>query len=428
MNETAIPAVHPRFTPQAARANAPAAAVHAGALPPRGIPATGRLFLRLLTRLRAGQLTVVLPGGARLHLGTAQARPAAELRLLDWRACARILGAGDIGFGEALRRGWVDSPDLTALMRLALCNEAALEAAVWGNRLLGLWFRLRHALRANTRAGSRENIHAHYDLGNAFYGLWLDETWTYSSALFRGDHTLTLVEAQHAKYQRVIDVLGLKPGMRVLEIGCGWGGFACYAGERGISVRGITISPAQLEVGRERLARAGLGTTVQLDLCDYRDLRGQYDAIVSIEMFEAVGRSFWDGWFAQLRGLLAPGGRALVQSITIDEERFERYASSSDFIRHYVFPGGMLPSVKRFVAGAAAHGLVTRDLLAFGKDYAETMRRWSRQFEAARDAIGALGYDEVFVRTWRLYLAYCEAGFEEGRTDVVQFLLERRAG
>ena len=418
--------------PGAAGGKAAAAAAYPAAYPaplsaaPRRTPAAGRIFLGMLSRLRIGHLTVVLPSGERLHCGNAQGTPAAELRLHDWRACGRILSAGDIGFGDALRRGWVDSPDLTALLRLAICNEAAIESAVWGGRLLRLWYRIHHALRPNTRAGSRENIQAHYDLGNSFYGLWLDDSWTYSGALFQGDFSTTLADAQHAKYQRVIDVLKLQPGMRVLEIGCGWGGFARYAGERGIAVHGVTISPAQLEIGRRRIADAGLEHLARLELRDYRDIDGQYDAIVSIEMFEAVGFAYWDRWFQSLNRLLAPRGRALVQSITIANDRFARYRSSSDFIRHFIFPGGMLPSVKRFIASAVGNGLVTRDILAFGKDYAETMRRWRHQFDAAREAIVAQGFDDVFLRTWRLYLAYCEAGFEEGRTDVMQFLLERR--
>jgi len=391
-----------------------------------GIPASARLLLRLFSRLRVGTLTVLTPSGARLHFGSAQGTPAAELRILDWRACASILRGGDIGFADALRRGWVDSPGLTALVRLAIVNEGSLKGAVRGVWLARLWFRLRHGLRRNTRAGSRENIHAHYDIGNAFYALWLDAGLTYSSALFRGNFSLDLAQAQADKYQRVIDVLQLKPGMRVLEIGCGWGGFALHAARLGIHVHGITISEAQLQVARERVAQEGLEERIALDLRDYRDLTGQYEAIVSIEMFEAVGQPYWQRWFATLRKLLVPGGRALVQTITIDEARFERYAASSDFIRHYIFPGGMLPSVKRFVAGATGAGLVTRDLLAFGKDYAETMRRWHLAFTAVEGDVRAQGFDEVFLRTWRLYLAYCEAGFDEGRIDVVQFLLERR--
>ncbi len=390
------------------------------------VPAAGRLFLELLRRMRVGRLAVILPSGERCEFGSEQGAPAAVLHIRDWRGCARILRAGDIGFGDALRRDWVDSPDLAALLRLAILNEPAIASAFWGERISGWWYRVRHALRPNTRAGSRDNIHAHYDLGNAFYGLWLDETMTYSSALFRGRFDTSLADAQRAKYQRVIDALELAPGARVLEIGCGWGGFAQHAAERGIAVHGVTISPSQLALAQARIDSAGLGAGVQLELRDYRDLRGQYDAIVSIEMFEAVGERYWERWFRAVRSLLAPRGRALVQSITIDDARFARYRASSDFIRHFIFPGGMLPSVKRFVAAAAGADLITRDVLAFGKDYAETMRRWRERFEAAREAVRGQGFDEAFIRTWRLYLAYCEAGFDEGRTDVVQFLLERR--
>jgi len=429
---TGVPARAAPFPSDSARDGARAAA-HAAA----GPPLAGRIFLGLLERLRVGQLALTLPSGERRTYGhaaeaagtvprTGDGPPcSAELVLHDWRACARILRAGDIGFGEALYRGWIDSPDLPALLRLVLRNEDAVATTIWGGRVSRLANRLRHALRRNSRARSRQNIHAHYDIGNDFYGLWLDPSWTYSAALFRGDPTLTLESAQHAKYQRVVDKLGLARGMRVLEIGCGWGGFALYAAQRGIAVHGITISPAQLELAQQRVAAAGLQHLVTLELRDYRDLTGRYDAIVSIEMFEAVGQVYWRRWFAAVHRLLAPGGRALVQSITIAETRFAGYRASSDFIRHYIFPGGMLPTPGRFIAGAARVGLVTRDVLAFGRDYAETLRRWRTRFDAAAPAVLALGLDAAFVRLWRLYLAYCEAGFEEGRTDVVQVLLQR---
>jgi len=396
-----------------------------GKPPLNGVPAAGRLFLGLLRRIRTGRLSLQLPSGETLRFGAGAETPAADLHLHDWRACARILRAGDIGFADALRRGWVDAPDLTALLRLAMANEPAIASFVWGRPLARLWYRLVHGLRRNSRSGSRENIHAHYDIGNDFYRLWLDPTWTYSSALFRGDYSLDLESAQRAKYQRVIDVLGLRPGMRVLEIGCGWGGFAHHAAAHGILVHGITISPAQLQLAQERVRGAGLAGQARLELRDYRDLGGRFDAVVSIEMFEAVGCEYWDGWFRRLHGLLAPGARALVQTITIDEARFEDYRASSDFIRHYIFPGGMLPSVRRFTAAATRAGLATADVFAFGRDYAETLRRWRAAFEAQEPAVRALGFDDVFLRTWRLYLAYCEAGFDEGRTDVVQIVLQR---
>ncbi|WP_414447590.1 class I SAM-dependent methyltransferase [Burkholderia sp. 22PA0099] len=384
-----------------------------------------RLFFGLLRRARVGHLTLSTPEGAQFVFGDPHQGPSAVLRLLDWRACRAILRSGDIGFAEAYRAGWLDSPDFTALLRLAMRNEAAVSRTVHGGRLARLWYNLRHRLRPNTRAGSRRNIHAHYDIGNPFYALWLDDTWTYSAACFDGDPARPLAEAQHAKYQRIVDTLGLKPGMRVLEIGCGWGGFALHAARLGIAVRGVTISPSQQALAAERIHAAGLDSLASAELCDYRDLDGHYDAIVSIEMFEAVGEAFWPGYFATLRERLVPGGRALVQTITIDDACFAAYRASSDFIREFVFPGGMLPSPERFVRAAQRGGLSAKATLSFGQDYAHTLQLWRQAFEARLDAVRALGYDETFVRTWRLYLAYCEAGFAEARTGVMHFLIER---
>ncbi len=384
-----------------------------------------RIFLGVLRRIRVGHLTLVTPEGAHCVFGDPHQQPGAMLRIADWRACRAILRAGDIGLAESYRAGWLDSPDFTALLRLAMRNEAAVSRTVHGGPLARLWYNLRHRLRPNTRAGSRRNIHAHYDLGNAFYGLWLDETWTYSSAWFEGDATRSPADAQHAKYRRIVQTLQLKPGMRVLEIGCGWGGFALHAARLGIAVHGVTISAAQCERANERIRAAGLGALASVELRDYRDLEGEYDAIVSIEMFEAVGEAYWPGYFAALQARLAPGARALVQTITIDEARFAAYRASSDFIREYVFPGGMLPSPPRFARAAQRAGLRATATLAFGRDYAWTLHGWRQTFEARLEAVRALGFDEAFVRTWRLYLAYCEAGFAEGRTDVMHFLIER---
>lgn len=394
-------------------------------LPDIRMPVVGRQFLSLLSRLRGGVLTVTTPHGAGLVFGDGRAGPQAHLILRDWRACGRILAAGDIGFAEAWRAGWIDTHDLPAVLRLALRNHDVLDRAVFIGRVKRLWYRVRHVLRANTRRGARRNVHAHYDIGNAFYQLWLDSTWTYSSALFEGDLTRTLAEAQTAKYQRIVDMLGLCAGDRVLEIGCGWGGFAEHAARLGIAVHGVTISSAQLAEARIRIGTQSLDNLVQLELRDYRDLQGQYDAVVSIEMFESVGEQFWGRYFDTVRARLKPGGRALVQSITIDEPRFMRYRRSSDFIKQFIFPGGMLPSTGRFQKAAASNGLKTVNAYAFGQDYAETLRRWRRAFESQRAAIEAQGFDEAFIRIWLMYLCYCEAGFDEGRTDVVQFMLVR---
>ena len=392
---------------------------------PDSMPTAARLFLKLLKRLQHGHLQVITPEGNRHLFGDLHQPPSATLKIKNWRACARIMRGGDIGFAECIEADWIESPDLTALLRLAIRNQAALEMMVNGGWLATLWYRLRHVFRPNTREGSRRNIHAHYDIGNAFYRLWLDPSMTYSSALFAGDTSLSLQAAQANKYQRIIDVLKLKAGDHVLEIGCGWGGFAEHAGRLGIQVTGVTISPSQLEVAQKRIQQQSLEHLVHLRLCDYRDLDDQYDAIVSIEMFEAVGERFWPEYFTTVFNRLKPGGSALVQSITINESDFERYRSSTDFIQQYIFPGGMLPSPERFCAQAAKLKLQVTDQFAFGQDYAETLRRWHQAWEAHSIDIIKQGFDEKFMRIWRLYFAYCEAGFDEGKTDVLQFVLQK---
>ena len=397
--------------------------LHARSVSDPALPFAARLFVMLLSRLVHGHLTLVTPDGAQHLFGDPLALPAATLRIRDWRACRAILRAGDIGFADACRARWVDSPDLVALVRLALRNQDALAAPVTGGRLARLWYMLRHRLRANSRTGSRRNIHAHYDIGNDFYALWLDPTWTYSSACFDGDATRSLADAQAAKYRRIVDTLGLRAGMRVLEIGCGWGGFAEHAARLGIHVDALTISGEQHAFATARIARAGLDSRASVLLRDYRDAVGQYDAVVSIEMFEAVGEAFWPVYFNTLKRCLNPGARALVQSITIDDVRFDAYRASSDFIREAIFPGGMLPSPARLVQAARRASLAAEPVFAFGGDYARTLRAWSDAFEVQLDAVRELGFDDVFIRTWRLYFAYCEAAFEEGRVDVMHFVI-----
>jgi cyclopropane-fatty-acyl-phospholipid synthase len=390
--------------------------------PSASAPRQARLLLGLLERLQVGSLQLTTPEGETVRFVGAIDGTRAELVVRDWRAAGKILWSGDIGFAEAYRDGLVDSPDLTAILRLAIENESVLERAVFGGALATAWHWLRHRLRPNNRAGSRRNIHAHYDLGNDFYALWLDPTFTYSSGLFDGSATQTLEDAQHAKYARILDTLQLRPGMRVLEVGCGWGGFAAHAASRGLEVHGITISAAQLEYAHKRTAAL---PGVKLELCDYRDLRGEYDAVVSIEMFEAVGERYWPAFFDCVRDRLRAGGRAIVQTITIDERHFARYRAGSDFIQQFIFPGGMLASPERFAAGARRAGLATTGSLDFGPDYAETLRRWRMAFEARLDAVRSLGFDEPFVRIWRMYLCYCEAAFDAGRISVMQTCLER---
>ena len=388
-------------------------------------PFAARAIFEALSRLDRGRLAMVTPEGIRRHFEGRASGPQAELAIHDYAALGRIARRAEIGLFEAWRDGQVSTPDMTALLRLAAANVPALERVAYGNPLVAGLLRLAHVLRPNTRAGARRNIHAHYDLGNAFYEAWLDPSMTYSSAIFSSPGQ-DLLAAQHAKYDRIIDTLALARGDRVLEIGCGWGGFAERAALRiGCEVTGLTISRAQLDFARERMARAGLEGRVDLQFRDYRDAKGTYDRIVSIEMVEAVGERYWPAYFRTLHGRLAPGGRAMLQSIVIDEAAFARYRRSSDFIREYIFPGGMLPSVERLHAEARRAGLEPVDTFRFGRDYAETLRRWRDAFDAAEPRVRALGFDDAFLAAWRFYLHYCEAGFDEGRIDVVQLELAR---
>jgi cyclopropane-fatty-acyl-phospholipid synthase len=393
-------------------------------------PRAARALLGVLEGVRAGALTLLAPDGQRHVYGGREPGPCATLRLRDWRVADDILRAADIGLAETYLRGDCDIDDIAALLRTAIANESALARAYFGRWWVILGYRLRHLARANTRRGSRRNIEAHYDLGNDFYRLWLDPGLTYSAALFDGDRARSLEAAQSAKYQRIVTGLGVREGQRILEIGCGWGGFAEHAARtRGACVTGITLSPAQLDWARQRIAGAALAQRVRLELLDYRDalrtLGGGYDHVVSIEMYEAVGERYWPGYFRTIHDALRPGGRALVQAITIDERVYPRYRRGTDFIQQHVFPGGMLASAPRFESAARAAGLVVEDAFRFGGDYAETLRRWARAFEAAHAGVRALGHDERFVRLWRFYLAYCEAGFDSGRTDVIQYRLRR---
>jgi cyclopropane-fatty-acyl-phospholipid synthase len=322
--------------------------------------------------------------------------------------------------------GDFSTPDLTALIAFGLTNQDALAAQLKGSLLVRLVAGIRHRINANTRTGSRRNIAYHYDLGNAFYGLWLDETMTYSSAVFADDGE-TLADAQRAKYRRIIAGLGLKPGDRVLEIGCGWGGFAeTAAREAGASVTCLTISRQQAEFARARMAAAGLSDKVEIREQDYRDVTGTFDKIVSIEMFEAVGEENWPVYFKAVHDRLVDGGRAMLQVITIANERFAAYRKSIDFIQRYIFPGGMLPSPDAFAQSATAAGLELGGVAWFGQSYAETLKRWSVRFEAVWPQIAPLGFDERFHRMWRYYLNSCEACFSLGATDVGQFLIHKR--
>lgn len=390
------------------------------------VPIVARVVLDVLRRLERGGLLLKLPDGRALKFGP-DVRTAV-LHVRDWRVFGAIAAKGDIGFAEAYMDGDWSTPDLAALLTLFAANRDAIDRAVSGGIVTGALQRVKHLLNANTRRGSRRNIAAHYDLGNEFYALWLDPSMTYSSALFEGDRARSLEQAQEAKIRRALDRIAPQPGDHILEIGCGWGALAEIAArEYGCRVTGITLSREQLRYAEQRIARAGLADRVRLELRDYRDVRDRYDHIVSIEMIEAVGERYWPAFFATVAGALAPGGKACLQAITIDDRRFDSYRSGTDFIQQYIFPGGMLPSPSRFRAEAARQGLALTGERAFGRDYAETLRRWRQVFLRRTSEVRALGYDERFIRMWDFYLAYCEAGFETLCTDVHQFDLTHAA-
>ncbi|WP_305072781.1 SAM-dependent methyltransferase [Propionivibrio sp.] len=374
-----------------------------------------RTVLSLLEKLGGGLLEVSFPDGGRFVFGDGE--PVAVMQVRDEQVFSRVLARGDIGLAEAWLDGEWSSPDVTALLTLLARNRAVLRQALYGAWHRLLLARVRHAFNRNSRAGSRRNIMAHYDLGNAFYSLWLDRGMSYSAALFGGNPALPLEAAQDAKYRRILDRLAAAPGQRVLEIGCGWGGFAELATRAGLQVTGLTLSPAQLEWARKRVPDA------DLRLQDYRDTTERFDHVVSIEMFEAVGERWWPTYFRTVANALKPEGRAVIQSITIRDDLFADYRKGTDFIQQYIFPGGMLPSRAEFRAQAARQGLTVRDEFAFGPDYARTLALWREAFEANWPQIAPLGFDETFRRLWLFYLSYCEAGFLAGSIDVVQFEL-----
>ncbi|MDY0047165.1 MAG: cyclopropane-fatty-acyl-phospholipid synthase family protein [Thauera propionica] len=384
------------------------------------LPRATRLALEIFDRLDGGALAIELPDGT--HLRAGHGPLVAHLRVRDHAVFDETLARGDIGFGESWMDGLWETDDLTGLLTLLSRNRARIGEAIYGRMFRMLGHRVAHLLRANTRAGSRRNIEAHYDLGNDFYARWLDPSMTYSAAVF-DTPAESLHDAQLRKYRRILGELGAQPGQTILEVGCGWGGFAEVAStEFGCSVLGITLSPSQLAYARARAERGGFTERADFALCDYRDVRGQYDHIVSIEMIEAVGERFWPTYFAQLSALLKPGGRCVVQAITIADALFKRYRRGTDFIQRYIFPGGMLPSPAEVGRQAQGAGLAVVGDFAFGRDYARTLAHWHCSFETQWPVIKAQGFDERFRRMWRFYLAYCEAGFETGDIDVHHYV------
>ena len=398
---------------------------------PNGAPSAARATLKLLLRLKHGTLMVKLPDGSVQRFGNGQA-PQASLHLLNWNVCSAALKSGDIGFAESYIAGDWTTPHLTDLLQVLIVNRKEVEDVIYGTWLGRFAYRVKHLLNRNTKANSQKNIHAHYDLGNAFYELWLDGTMNYSSAIFATPET-SMKDAQHAKVRRALGMAQVKPGDRVLEIGCGWGALAEKATQEfDAFVVGVTLSTEQLEWANRRMQREGVLEKADLRLQDYRDIGkttqdAPFDAICSIEMIEAVGREYWPEYFQTVHRLLKPGGHACIQSIVIADELFERYLTSTDFIQQYVFPGGCLPCPKEFRAQAVAAGFEVIDEFSFGQDYARTLQLWREQFAAQEAHVLQLGFDRRFIRIWEFYLSYCEAAFLEANTDVVQYTLRKPA-
>lgn len=393
---------------------------------------------QLLKRLQGplsktrGRLHLTMPSGYQQSFGQLTRLTDAEIgtehalndpiqvsvTLNSLRCLVRLVSGGITGWSEGYIASEWDSSDVTGLVRWALQNEATLEGLSKASFIKQLFDNLHHWRNNNSPSGSRRNIAAHYDLGNDFYKLWLDPSMSYSAALFESD-SQSLEAAQRAKYQRILSLLKPAKNDHILEIGCGWGGFASELLENhNTRLHGITLSKEQRQWSRQQLKAKGLGEQADISLTDYRDLLKQYDGVVSIEMFEAVGEQYWDTYFSTLKNSLKPGGVAVLQVISIEEQRFDSYRKQADFIQRYIFPGGMLPSIERLEQKFTEHGFSLQHKQLFGKDYARTLRHWRASFEQQTEALEKLGYDEQFRRLWHYYLCYCEGGFEEGSIDV----------
>ncbi|NUH64312.1 class I SAM-dependent methyltransferase [Sulfitobacter sp. S0837] len=379
-------------------------------------------------QMQHGRVDFILPDGRRFRADAAKPGPVAELRIHNPDLFARLIREGDLGFCDAYLDEWWSTPDLQAFMDLVHAGNETVYDGFPGQGLLRNLEKFRFWLQRNNRKQAKRNIGRHYDLGNEFYGLWLDDTMTYSSALFEDGAQMSMEAAQRAKYKSMVDQMDVKPGEHVLEIGCGWGGFAEYAAaERGLKVTALTISRAQFHYAQERIEKAGLSDKVKIKLQDYRDEAGSYDGIASIEMFEAVGEQYWPVYFDTLRKRLKPGKAATLQIITVSDSRWEVYKRGVDFIQKYIFPGGMLPSPSALRQQVERAGLMVDRSVEFGKSYDITLRRWHETFNRKWDQIAELGFDERFRRMWNFYLTSCAATFDSGNCDVTQITVRRPA-
>lgn len=379
------------------------------------------LFLEMMSKIEYGAVTLISPEGDYLNYLGKFPGEHVTIRINNWKFCEELFLKGDIGLGESYIAGLWESDNINGLIKFGIENKKQLEQVIKGSFFKIIFYRIKHKFNRNSKQGSQKNIHAHYDIGNEFYKLWLDSSMTYSSGLFTNNNIIDLSLAQKAKYENILDQLNLSPGDHILEIGCGWGGFMECALSRGVKVTGITISKEQFDFAKNRLS--SYGDRANVCLMDYRDLSGQFDHVVSIEMFEALGEEYWSSYFKIIKSILRPNGRAIIQSITINDNDFNSYKKGTDFIQQYIFPGGMLPSPEVFKKAAKIQGLKNYGALEFGDDYAKTLKIWEENFTLSLEKVKKMGFDEKFIRTWRFYLKYCQGGFEAKKISVFQFYL-----
>ncbi len=391
------------------------------------IPAEGKLLISTMSDLKVGSLEITLPSKQHVYFKGQQPGATGKLSIHDWRMAESILRKGDIGAAESFILKYWDSPNLTNLLEVIGHNRNVFTRVLHGQWKSLLLYKVKDIFRQNTTQGAKKNIHDHYDIGNNFYKTWLDKTMTYSAAIFSRENNITdLFSGQISKYNRIIDRLNISKDDHVLEIGCGWGGFAIHcARTRKPRIDAITISDSQYDYVIKNVLAFGLDTFIKVILKDYRKIKNQYDHIVSIEMFEAVGRNFWKKYFKAIESNLKPGGKAIVQTIVIRDDLYQKYIKSTDFIRQYIFPGGALPSASIFEKKARESGLNVTDRFYFGKDYARTLDFWLKSYKSQKNRLKNLGFDERFNRLWTFYLSYCQSGFKVGDISVVQFELAK---
>ena len=391
--------------------------------------AASRVALSAASRIKAGSLTVQLPDGSRRVFGDHDSELRGEMHIHDMEALRRLLIGGEVGGGEAYMEGLWSSPDLVGLISMAVANREALALSKgWWRIPAKIGRTVSHRRNRNTKSGSRRNIAAHYDLGNEFYRVWLDETMTYSSAVFESPDQ-TLAQAQRNKYRSIAERASLRAGDHVLEIGTGWGGFALYAaGDLGCRVTTVTVSQAQHDLARQRIREAGLDDLVTVELRDYRDLTGKYDSVVSIEMLEAVGAEYYRDFFGAVSDALKPGGKASIQVITFPHDAYEAQLRGSNWIQRYIFPGGVLPSLAAIESSLEGTGLLVTGVRDIRDSYALTLKAWRERFFEHIDEIRAMGFDERFIRMWDYYLSISEAGFRTGMTQDLQIAFQKSRG